>query len=54
MKALKASATIAGLAASLLVTAPSPATAKAPTRLFGTTGACNNAVPGGPCTRTSR
>lgn len=53
MKALKGSAVIAGLAASLLVTAPSLATAKPSGHLYGTTGACNNAAPGGPCTQTS-
>ena len=49
-KLLSACALVLGVAA--VGGAPS-ATAARPQVLYGTTGACNNAVPGGPCTQTS-
>ncbi|MFM6851934.1 MAG: hypothetical protein ACKOVB_22815 [Terrabacter sp.] len=53
MNVLKGSAAVAGLAVSLILTVTPQATAEKPSRLFGTTGACNNATPGAPCTQRS-
>jgi hypothetical protein len=54
MKSARLLATLAAIAALILTAGIQPAFAKASGPiLFGTTGACNNASPGGPCTQTS-
>ena len=53
MKSLKSSIMVVALAASTVGVAAQPAAAANAQLLFGTTGACNNVVRGGPCTQTS-
>jgi len=55
MKALWRSMILAALAAAILGFGSKPAAAVAAPKviLYGTTGACNNDFPGGPCTQTS-
>jgi hypothetical protein len=53
MKALKCSMMVFALIAAMLGAGVQPAAAAKDPLLFGTTGACNNVVPGGPCTQTS-
>jgi hypothetical protein len=51
MKALSKSLAVGALIAATLGVQPASAARQV---LFGTTGACNNAFPGGPCTQTSQ
>jgi len=55
MKALCRSLLLAALTAAILASGGGRASAAASPKpiLYGTTGACNNAFPGGPCTQTS-
>lgn len=53
MRVLKSSMMVCALAAAILGVGVDPAEATKPPALFGTTGACNNAFQGGPCTQTS-
>ncbi len=51
MKALSKSLAVGALIAATLGVQPASAARQV---LFGTTGACNNEIPGGPCTQTSQ
>jgi hypothetical protein len=53
VKAFKIPLLLAALAAAALAVGGQSASAAKPPLLYGTTGACNNAFPGGPCTQTS-
>jgi hypothetical protein len=53
MKSLKSSIMAVALTAAIVGAAVQPASAAKAPLLFGTTGACNNVVRGGPCTETS-
>jgi hypothetical protein len=53
MRTLKSSMMVFALAAAVLGAGVRPAEAAKPPLLFGTTGACNNLVQGGPCTQKS-
>ena len=53
MRSLKSSIMVVALAAAIVGVAAQPAAAAKAPLLFGTTGACNNVVRGGPCTQTS-
>ena len=53
MRALKSSMMVFALAAAILGAGVQPVGAAKAPLLFGTTGACNNAFQGGPCTQTS-
>ena len=54
MRGIKSSILAVALAAAVVGVGAQPAAgAVKPTLLFGTTGACNNVVQGGPCTQTS-
>ena len=53
MKSLKRSIMVVALAAAIVGAPVEPASAAKAPLLFGTTGACNNVVQGGPCTQTS-
>ncbi len=53
MKTFKTSLLLAALAAAAIAVGGQSASAAKPPLLYGTTGACNNAFPGGPCTQTS-
>jgi hypothetical protein len=53
MKSLKCSIMVVALSAAIVGAGVQPASAAKAPLLFGTTGACNNVVRGGPCTQTS-
>jgi len=53
MRMLKSSTMVFALAVTIIGVSPPSTQAAKPPVLFGTTGACNNVLQGGPCTQTS-